>query len=196
MQARKAEVRLHWDAVVLDAVVWDAVVLDNQYHKKQGLFAAPLLWIRAMKVSPSNFWAEEAPKVKWLNWVGSQVLSLTHAAGGAERNWSTHGFIRSDLRRSLTTERLERYVRVYRNMRLRDRALGRGVAAQKQRARTQGPEGVPPAHRRVVVLRRVGQRGRLGRHPRHHGVLSSCSVCGYFSITHNNSPQYHPSRIR
>lgn len=41
----------------------------------------------------------------------------------------------SDLRRSLTTERLERYVRVYRNMRLRDRALGRGVAAQKQRAR-------------------------------------------------------------
>ena len=115
--------------------VSDALDEYNQYHKKQGLFAAPLLWIRAMKVSPSNFWAEEAPKVKWLNWVGSQVLSLTHAAGGAERNWSTHGFIRSDLRRSLTTERLERYVRVYRNMRLRDRALGRGVAAQKQRAR-------------------------------------------------------------
>ena len=63
------------------------------------------------------------------------MLSLTHAAGGAERNWSTHGFIRSDLRRSLTTERLERYVRVYRNMRLRDRALGQGVAAQKERAR-------------------------------------------------------------
>lgn len=57
------------------------------------------------------------------------------ATAALHQNWSTHGFIRSDLRRSLTTERLERYVRVYRNMRLRDRALGRGVAAQKQRAR-------------------------------------------------------------
>ena len=94
----------------------------------------PLLWIRASKVSPADFWLQEAPKLKWLNHVGASVLSLTHAAGGAERNWSTHGFINSDRRKGAqAAPTLERLVRLYRNMRLRDRALGRGRKAKKDK---------------------------------------------------------------
>ena len=65
---------------------------------------------------------DAAPKVKWLNVVGSQVLSLAHAAGGCERNWRTHTVISSDLRQSMRTSALERYVKLHKNMRLRDRA--------------------------------------------------------------------------
>ena len=50
----------------------------------QGPFSKPLLWLRASTVSPADWWLQEAPKVKWLNSVGSRVLSLTHAAGGGE----------------------------------------------------------------------------------------------------------------
>ena len=110
--------------------VSDALDEYAQYHKKQGPFAKPLLWVRVTKVSPADFWLTEAPKVKWLNMIGLQVLSLTHAAGGAERNWSTHKFIRSDLRRMSSTAQLERYVRTYRNMRLRDSLARRGRKAQ------------------------------------------------------------------
>jgi len=49
---------------------------------------------------------DEAPKVKWLNKIGADVLSLTHSASGTERNWSTHGFIYSDLRQSQATSTL------------------------------------------------------------------------------------------
>ena len=56
-------------------------------------------------------------------------VSVAHSAGGAERNWSTHGHIRSDLHHSLLPNTLARYVRTYRNMRLRDRVQARGVKA-------------------------------------------------------------------
>ena len=58
--------------------------------------------------------------------------SLTHSAGGSERNWSTHIFIFSDRRQRQTTEVLGRNVRTYRNMRLRDHAAKRGIKAKKQ----------------------------------------------------------------
>ena len=58
-------------------------------------------------------------------------MSVTHAAGGAERNWSTHSTILSDRRRSMNPTQLERYVRTYRNMRLRDNVLHRGKKAKK-----------------------------------------------------------------
>ena len=74
--------------------------------------------------------------MKWLNVVGSQVLSLAHAAGGCERNWRTHTIISSDLRQSLSTSTssLERYVKLHKNMRLRDRATSRGLKAKKEKA--------------------------------------------------------------
>ena len=69
------------------------------------------------------------------------MLSLTHAAGGAERNWSTHGFINADQRKGQQKPvTLERLVRLYRNSRLRDRALLRGRQAQKQQ---QEPKAYP-----------------------------------------------------
>ena len=43
-----------------------------------------------------------------------------------------------------TCKQLERYVRIYRNMRLRDRATGRGVRAQKEQlAAQQEPNEYP-----------------------------------------------------
>ena len=61
------------------------------------------------------------------------MLSLTHAAGGAERNWSTHGNIFSIRRRRQKAATLERNVRMFRNMRLRDQAIGRGKQAKKDK---------------------------------------------------------------
>ena len=116
----------------LDAVS-EALDEYHEYHKKRGRFAnKPLLWVRAGSVSPADFWLVEAPKVKWLNNVGASVLSLTYSAGGAERNWCSHGSIASDKRKGQqNSSTLERLLRLYRNMRLRDRALGRGCKAQK-----------------------------------------------------------------
>ena len=94
--------------------------------------------------------------MKWLNFVGSTVLSLTHAAGGCERNWSTHGLIFSDRRKSQQAATLERNVRMFKNMRLRDRVLARGVKDRRSPFHTPGlatvsPEGLPEI--RTVVLR-------------------------------------------
>ena len=49
----------------------------HEYHGKKGRFESKLLWVRAERVSPADFWQQEAPKVKWLNVVGETVLSLT-----------------------------------------------------------------------------------------------------------------------
>ena len=56
-----------------------------------------------------------------------------HAAGGAERNWSTHGKIFADDRQRQTAATLERNVRMFRNMRLRDHTLSRGKQAKKDK---------------------------------------------------------------
>ena len=56
--------------------VSDAIDEYHEYHKKRGRFDSKLLWIRASKVTPAEFWQVEAPKVKWLNHVGAQVLAL------------------------------------------------------------------------------------------------------------------------
>ena len=61
------------------------------------------------------------------------MLSLMHAAGGAERNWSTHGKIFADDRQRQTAATLERNVRMFRNMRLRDHTLSRGKQAKKDK---------------------------------------------------------------
>lgn len=91
-----------------------------------------LLWVRARKVAPEKFWQQEAPKVKWLNILATQALSVNHAAGGCERNFSTHTFIFSSSRQRLAAQTLARYVKIYRNMRLRDAVANRGVAARKE----------------------------------------------------------------
>ena len=54
---------------------------------------------------------EDAPKVKWLNILGAQLLSINHAQGSCERNLSTHGYIFSLRRQQLKVKTLERYVR-------------------------------------------------------------------------------------
>ena len=49
------------------ADVSDALDEYYGYHKKTGRFNSQLLWVRAGRVSPADFWLQEAPKVKWLN---------------------------------------------------------------------------------------------------------------------------------
>lgn len=97
--------------------------------------------MRASKVSPADWWLRDAPKLKWLNLVGSRVLSLNHAAGGCERNWSTHCLLNSRLRTSQKSSTLEERTRLHRNMRLRDRIVGRGRVAKK--ANDEGPKAYP-----------------------------------------------------
>ena len=64
------------------------------------------------------------------------MLALEIALGcqGALALASTHGNIFSDNRQSMNPAQLERYVRTYRNMRLRDRVMSRGRKAKKQQA--------------------------------------------------------------
>ena len=61
-----------------------------------------------------------------------RVGSLAHGIGGAERNWSTHTFINSDLRKSQTPKTLERAVRLQKNMRLADTIEKRGMKKIKE----------------------------------------------------------------
>ena len=97
-------------------------------------------------MTPADWWLEEAPKVKWLNMVASSVLSATHAAGGDERNWSTHGHILSDNRRSMAPAQLERYmvahVPQHAAARPADRVKSRGRSAKKKLAE---PKSYPVA---------------------------------------------------
>ena len=88
--------------------------------------------------------------MKWLNNIGESVGEAKQSASGAERNWSTHGFIFSDLRKSLSAKRLERYTRLYRNMRLRDRVRQRGAKAKK--AAKAEPKPYPLIREGGVVL--------------------------------------------
>ena len=69
--------------------------------------------------------------MKWLNNIGAQILSVQHAIGGAERNFSTHSFIFSVRRQTLAATTLQRYVRIFVNQRLRDRVKRRGVKAKR-----------------------------------------------------------------
>ena len=135
------EVRVDCEALLTELLpsiqdVSDALSEYHEYHDKKGRFAGkPLLWFRVSVVSPADWWAKEAPRLKWLNSIATRVLSLQHSAGGAERNWSSHGFINSDLRKTQKSMTLDRLVRLYRNMRLRDRVLGRGIKARKEAAK-------------------------------------------------------------
>ena len=87
--------------------------------------------------------------MKWLNRIGAEVLSLTHSAGGTERNWSTHGFIYSDLRQSQATTTLERNVRMHRNMRLRDSRGG----ARREGKEAGGAQDIPFGKGPLVLVR-------------------------------------------
>ena len=59
--------------------------------------------------------------------------SLTHSASGTQRNWRTHGNIFSQNRQRQIPGTLERNVRTFRNMRLRDAATARGLKARKHK---------------------------------------------------------------
>ena len=140
------EVKEDFEAVLTEMLptltdVSEALDEYHEYHDKKGRFAnKPLLWVRASKVSPAEWWLRDAPKLKWLNEVASRVLSLNHAAGGCERNWSTHGLLNGKLSQSQKASTLEQRTRLHRNMRLRDRIIGRGQVAKKIN------DGVPKAY--------------------------------------------------
>eukprot|EP00966_Prymnesium_polylepis_P333968 7389374-Prymnesium_polylepis.1 len=78
-----------------EEAVGQALTEYNEYHEKKGKWAKKLIWIRAKQLPPHEFWLEQGRHSKWLGKIAPKLLTLAHAAGGAERNWSTHGFINS-----------------------------------------------------------------------------------------------------
>ena len=55
-----------------------------------------------------------------------KLLTLGHAGGGSERNWSSHDFLSGKRRTSTSTSTLEKEVYCYTNQRLLDRRRARG----------------------------------------------------------------------
>ena len=55
-----------------------------------------------------------------------KLLTLGHAAGGSERNWSSHDFLSGKRRTRSSTSTLEKEVYCYTNQRLLDRRRARG----------------------------------------------------------------------
>ena len=58
----------------------------------------------------------------------------TRAAGGAERNWSTHDFLSGKRRQRAKVSTLDKQVYCYSNQRLLDKRLARGAFKKAKRA--------------------------------------------------------------
>ena len=110
--------------------------------------------------------------MKWLNAIGSAVNGAEHAAGGCERNLSTHGKLGSRDRHSQKSATLERNVRCYRNMRLRDRIAERGPNAQKERQRDPKPYPLEKGDWSSCDESEEDSMDGLDRGPDHHGWAS------------------------
>ena len=63
-----------------------------------------------------------------------KLLTLGHAAGGAERNWSTHDFLSGKRRQRAKVSTLDKQVYCYSNQRLLDKRLARGAFKKAKRA--------------------------------------------------------------
>ena len=107
-----------------------AIAEYHCYHNKEGLWSKELVWVHAKNLSPSDFWLLEGKHCKYLSWIAPKLLSLTHATGGAERNWSIHGILEHAQH---NTKTLAMRVKLYTNQRLLDNFKGRGKKAIKRK---------------------------------------------------------------
>ena len=95
-------------------------------EKKLDAWKRPLVWAQAKFLSPAEFWKMHGGCAPLLRPVALCVLSLNHAAGGCERNWSTHDFLYGKRRASTAAGTLSKEVYYYTNSRLSDKRRARG----------------------------------------------------------------------
>jgi hypothetical protein len=88
--------------------------------------------MQAKYQTPSEFWDMHGAGSPLLRPVALVVLRLNHAAGGCERNWSTHDFLCSKRRASTSVETLAQECYFYGNQRMLDQRRLRGKAAKHQ----------------------------------------------------------------
>ena len=106
----------------------------SQYKTKSTeQWKKPLIWLQAKLMSPWEFWNMNGGHSPLLRPVALVVLKLNHAAGGCERNWSTHDFLLGKRRASTSASVLSKETYFYTNQRMLDQRQARGKAAKKRR---------------------------------------------------------------
>ena len=94
-----------------------AVEQFGKFKNREGIFAWDMIWKAAKTMRGGEWWLQNGGCVKELQQVAVRVLSAPVSSSAGERNWSTYGFIISDLRTRLTSERAEKLVYVHMNSR-------------------------------------------------------------------------------
>jgi hypothetical protein len=110
------------------------VGLEFQDYKAKGHahWKKPLVWAQAKHLSPWQFWHLNGHCCPLLRPCALVVVRLNHAAGGCERNWSTHDFMLGKRRASTSVEVLSKECYYYTNQRMLDGRFARGKKAKKQ----------------------------------------------------------------
>jgi hypothetical protein len=103
-------------------------LVEFHYFKSKSIDAwkSQIVWMQAKFLSPAAFWTMHGGCSPLLRPVALCVLQLNHAAGGCERNWSTHDFLYGKRRHSTSSNTLSREVYYYTNSRMYDTRVARG----------------------------------------------------------------------
>ena len=97
------------------------------YHSKKTLaWKERLQWLQAKRMPGHEWWSLNGGHSPLLRPLAIKLLTLGHAAGGSERNWSSHDFLSGKRRTRSSTSTLEKEVYCYTNQRLLDRRRARG----------------------------------------------------------------------
>jgi hypothetical protein len=89
----------------------------SNYTNKIGMWGNEKIFRSAKNMPAWTWWQQWKGRVPELAKVAMRVLSQVSGAGAGERNWSTYGFIMSDLRNRLAPGRAEKLVYVHYNKR-------------------------------------------------------------------------------
>jgi hypothetical protein len=89
------------------------------FRQGRGLFSQPSAIGAAKTMSGADFWAMYGSSAKTLQPFAIKILSAVPSACACERNWSSFGFIQSQLRNKLRPENAKELVEVYCNRRLK-----------------------------------------------------------------------------
>lgn len=99
------------------------IALQNVWYRR-GTFSNDDIWDAFDSYTdPGDWWHERNASSPQLRELAILALSLHPTSGGAERNWSTHGFLHSKSRNRLTNPRIEKLVFLFQNLRVRDEIL-------------------------------------------------------------------------
>lgn len=91
--------------------------------ERKGIFSEPILWDSFTHHPDLASWRRRLECNQVLKDLAIYAVSISPTTGLAERNWSIHGFLQSKLRDRLTNVRLQKQVRLFQNLRVRDQIL-------------------------------------------------------------------------